>query len=250
MPPKAQQPQSHLSIIKYSGTSEEAPVDKWLRLFERKADALDWTDNDRVNNFCDYIDGEAFRWYLSEIFEVCTTWQAVKESMTARFGTCVLDPFRSFIHCRQGKEQPVREYYEWKRRLGEQAGLNTSHIISGLTDGLLPDFEYALPGIEFGSTLEWLRAAQRIESTVTKRPAMTARRPPQNQRPTGMLVSCDGDRRFPRSGASQPSLPKSECRHCASLGLKGQLHWHNVCPYRPCVSSVTEEQGNEEGDPK
>lgn len=248
MPPKAQPPQPQLSIIKYSGTPEDAPIDKWIRLFERKADALDWTENDKVTNFCDYIDGEAFRWYLSEIFEVSTTWQEVKESMTARFGACVLDPFRSFIHCRQGQEQPVREYYEQKRRLGELAGLSTAHIISGLTDGLLPELDCALTGTELKTIVGWLSAAQRLELTVMKKPAPMARPPQQIQRPADTQAS--GDARFPRSGAPQPSLPKSECRHCATLGLKGQLHWHNVCPYRFSVSSVTEGQGNEEGDPK
>lgn len=252
MPPKAQPSQQHLAIIKYTGAPEDVPVSKWLRLFETKADALDWTDNEKVKSLCDYLEGEAFRWYLSEIFEVCETWEEVKQSMTVRFGAAVLDPFRSFIHCRQKREQSVREYYEEKRRLGESAGLSTPHVIAGLTDGLLPELERRFVGTEPKSPLEWLNIAQKFEHASATAPPPTFRGPQGSSRGRGRTQGhpAAGDAPSSRTATSRHVLPRTECRHCVNIGLSGQFHWQNACPYRPTVSAITEDQGNGEGDPR
>lgn len=242
MPPKALPQQPQLAIIKYTGAPDDVPIDKWLRLFERKACNLDWTDDEKVNNLCDYVQGEAFRWYLSDIFEVCNTWQGVKDSMMVRFGAPVSDPFRSFIHHRQQQDQSVQDYYEQKKRLGELAGLEVSHLISGLTDGLLPGIERPLVGTIPKTPLEWLSAALKIESSLERKPSLTSRRPLQARRTQNNLAAGDA----PSQGTSS-TFPKSECRHCTNIGLNGQFHWQNVCPYRPNVSAIEEDQGNGEG---
>ncbi|KAH6944955.1 hypothetical protein HPB50_006328 [Hyalomma asiaticum] len=59
-------PKPPLNIPKYKGTPEDVPIDKWLQLFDMKASEASWTHRDRVGHFSEYIDGEAFKWYLTD----------------------------------------------------------------------------------------------------------------------------------------------------------------------------------------
>ncbi|KAH6922074.1 hypothetical protein HPB50_008840 [Hyalomma asiaticum] len=61
-------PKPPLNIPKYKGTPEDVPIDKWLQLSDMKASEASWTHRDRVSHFSEYIEGEAFKWYLTEIF--------------------------------------------------------------------------------------------------------------------------------------------------------------------------------------
>lgn len=237
MPPKHQP----LVIPKYHGGADDVPVEKWLRLFDFKANTNNWTEQDKINNFSEYIEGEAFRWYITEIFDSVKTWEEVMKLLTVRFATPVADPFRSFIHCRQKKGQPVVSYFEEKRRLGESAELKATHVVSGLTDGLLPELELALAGLPIQSPTEWLASAQRIEIAMSRQSLTNA--PGYHQR-----------RRLAHSNNVPPNqqgdIPSTECRHCSSIGLPQQYHWHSTCPHRPSTSALTDEQGNGQGDPR
>lgn len=244
MPPKA----SPLTIPKYNGGSDDVPVRKWLRLFEMKADTAHWQPQDMIQNFSDYVEGDAFHWYLNEIFDTCETWDDIKTRMTLRFSTAVADPFRSFIHYRQKKDQSIASYYDEKRKLGELADLKDRHITSGLTDGLLPDFELALAGLNIESPAEWFNAAQRVELALARQ----NRRNWQPQQP--YRRGAPGTEQFPsqhpQNALQAPTIPKTECRHCKLIGLHQQFHWQSACPNRQSVSALDYDQGNESSDPR
>lgn len=58
-----------LAIPQYAGSADDGAVEDWFNLFERHATAASWTERDMVANFNDYVTGEAFRFYLTHIFE-------------------------------------------------------------------------------------------------------------------------------------------------------------------------------------
>ncbi|KAH6943637.1 hypothetical protein HPB50_025021 [Hyalomma asiaticum] len=127
-----------------------------------------WTHRERVSHFSEYIEGEAFKWYLTEIFRNVETWNDIKRAMQNRFATTDGDAFRLFIHYRLKGGHTIKEYYEEKKRLGSLADLKKCHIISGLTDGVPPDVELALAGLSFQTSSEWLAAAQRVETSLRR----------------------------------------------------------------------------------
>lgn len=78
-------PKKMISLPKYTGAEDDVPVDKWLRLFETKASNATWSERDRIDCISEYLEGEAFRWYLTEIFDSEDSWEGIKTSMIARF---------------------------------------------------------------------------------------------------------------------------------------------------------------------
>ncbi|KAH7983435.1 hypothetical protein HPB52_012047 [Rhipicephalus sanguineus] len=144
-------PKPPLSILKYKGTPDDVPV-----------------DNGRVSHFSEYIEGEVFKWYLTEIFGNGETCDDMKRGMQNRFATTYGDSFGLFIHYRLKGGQTIKDYYGEKKRLGSLADLKECHIISGLTDGVPPDVELALAGLSFNSSSEWLAAAQRVEASLKR----------------------------------------------------------------------------------
>lgn len=240
-------PKPPLNIQKFKGTPEDVPIDKWLLLFDMKAAEASWTHRDRVSHFSEYIEGEAFKWYLTEIFgNGETTWDDIKRDMQARFATTDGDAFRLFIHYRLKGGQTIKDYYDEKKRLGSLADLKECHIISGLTDGVPPDVELALAGLSFNSSLEWLTAAQRVETSLkrvrgvsfTRNASIASRAPRLFSRPQQPTLT-------PR-----PRAPQNECRYCSAAGFPRQFHWHNECPRRGNLSAIDTERENEEGDPE
>ncbi|KAH6936141.1 hypothetical protein HPB50_013837 [Hyalomma asiaticum] len=119
-----------------------------------KACDASWTHRDWVSHFSEYIEGEAFKWYLTDIFSNVETWDDIKRDMQNRFATTDGDAFRIFIHYRLKGGQTIKEYYEEKKRLGSLADLKECHIISRLTDGVPSDVELALAGLSF-KTSTW-----------------------------------------------------------------------------------------------
>lgn len=232
-----------LTIPKYSGAAEDVPFDKWLRLFEVKSAAAAWTERDKQCNFSDYLEGEAFRWHLTEVFDTDASWESLTTCMTQRFASAVADPFRQFIHLRLKPGQSLKDYYDEKMHLGRLAELKDAHLISGLIDGLPADMEMALAGLNTPTPATWLSAALRVESTMQRL---------KTQRVSGQKTQID-----PNSGYARQRLPNApvrapvyECRHCAIDGLPRQMHWHSECPRRASIAALATNQGNEEGDPK
>ncbi|KAH6932242.1 hypothetical protein HPB50_004044 [Hyalomma asiaticum] len=111
-------PKPPLNIPKYKGTPEDVPIDKWLQLFDMMASEASWTHRERVSHFSEYIEGEAFKWYLTEIFSNVETWDDIKRAMQNRFATTDGDAFRLFIHYRLKGGQTIKEYYEEKKATG------------------------------------------------------------------------------------------------------------------------------------
>lgn len=63
------EPSVDLDIPKYTGSADDGPVQDWFDLFELHATAACWSEREMVTNFNDYVTGEAFRFYLTHIFE-------------------------------------------------------------------------------------------------------------------------------------------------------------------------------------
>ncbi|KAH6929690.1 hypothetical protein HPB50_004760 [Hyalomma asiaticum] len=59
-------PKPPLNIAKYKRTPQDVPIDKWLQLFYMKASEASWTHRHRVSHFSEYIEGEAFKWHLTD----------------------------------------------------------------------------------------------------------------------------------------------------------------------------------------
>lgn len=233
-----------INIPKYSGTPEDVSFDKWLRLFEVKTAAAAWTERDKLCNFSDYLEGEAFRWYLTEVFDTDASWETLTQCMTQRFTSTVADPFRQFIHCQLKPGQSLKDYYNEKMSLGRLADLKDAHLISGLIDGLPADMEMALAGLNPSTPATWLSAAQRVESTMQR---VKSQRVLPGRNTQINAASGSAPQRPPNTRIRAPA---SECRHCAMHGLPRQMHWHNECPRRASISALATNQGNEEGDPK
>ncbi|KAH6948989.1 hypothetical protein HPB50_027377 [Hyalomma asiaticum] len=136
-------PKPPLNIPKYKGTPEDVPINKWLRLFDMKASKASCTHRDQVSHFSECIEGEAFKWYLTEIFSNVKTWD-YKEA------------------------RPSRNTTKKKKRLGSLADLKECHIISGLADGVPPDVELALARLSFKMSSEWLATAQWVETSLRR----------------------------------------------------------------------------------
>lgn len=234
-------PKKMISLPKYTGAEDDVPVDKWLRLFETKASNATWSERDRIDCISEYLEGEAFRWYLTEIFDSEDSWEGIKTSMIARFSAPVNDPFRQFIHCRLKREQRIRHYYEEKTRLGRLAELKDVHIVSGLTDGVPEEIERRLAGMSLATPAKWLAAALQAEDSVQRDASQRLSKQQLVQREPHPMR---------RWTAGSTRTPRSECRRCASAGLPNQFHWHNECPRREMVSALADDQGNEEGGPK
>lgn len=98
-------------IINYTGAINDTPAEKWLHLYKMKTATANWTEGDQLRNFNVYLEGEAFRWFPTEIFETMESWDDLKERMMERVSASVAEPFRAFIHCRQKRGQAVKEYY-------------------------------------------------------------------------------------------------------------------------------------------
>lgn len=49
---------------------DDVPVGKWLQLFDVKAAASGWAHNDEVANLSEYVEDEAFRWYLENLLGI------------------------------------------------------------------------------------------------------------------------------------------------------------------------------------
>lgn len=153
--------------------------------------------------------------------------------MLERFPVPVADQFRQLVHFRQQNDQTVREYYDAKRRLENRSGLQDAHIISGRNDGVLPELELAVASLTAANPSQWLTMAQRLEAAFKGNSSRAAS--------TYRIGYARGTKRV--------SLPSSKCRCCASQGLLGRMHWHNVCPNRASVSNVISEQGHCDSDP-
>lgn len=233
-----------ITIPKYSGASDDVPFDKWLRLFEVKTAAAAWTERDKLCNFSDYLEGEAFRWYLTEVFDTGTAWEDLVACMTERFASAIADPFRQFIHCRLKSGQSLKEYYDEKMCLGRLAELKDAHLISGLIDGLPAEMEMALAGLTPSTPAAWLLAALRVEAAMNR--AKSHRVPPGRH----AQINAPSGNSYQRPPNTPGQAHMSECRHCAMAGLPRQMHWHNECPRRASISALATNQGNEEGDPK
>lgn len=91
------------------------PGGKWLRLCDVKSAAAGWIDNHKAVNFSEYVEDEAFRWYLEHLFDTEETWNNILEQMKERFGEAIGDPFRELIHTRLKEGQPIKIYFEIKR---------------------------------------------------------------------------------------------------------------------------------------
>lgn len=228
-----------MSLTKFSGSPDDVPVEKWLRLFNTKAESLGWTDQDKVRNFHEYVENDAFKWYLSDVFDTNETWSDVHDRMVARFGSPVVDPFRAFIHRRLKRGETVKGYYDEKRRLGHLAELRDSHIVSGLTDGLPPEMEIAFAGVSVTSPIQWFTVAQRVESSRAR-----SRAPPTFADSTSVRQPIQNRPTPPTSARNSGVPPKYECRICSSLNIHGQMHWHSDCPNKPRVNYADEDQGN------
>ncbi|KAH7948441.1 hypothetical protein HPB52_022705 [Rhipicephalus sanguineus] len=155
-----------ISLPKYTGAEDDVPVDKWLRLFEAKASNVARSERDCINYICEYLEGEAFRRYLTEIFDVEDSRGGIKDSMKERFAEPITDPFRQFIHCRLKKAQRMRHYHDEKTRFGRLAELKDAHIISGLTDGVPEDMERRLAGLTLSTSQVAIAAALQAEVSV------------------------------------------------------------------------------------
>lgn len=89
-------------------------MDKWQCFFDTKVTTAGWLERDKLTNFSDYLEGEAFCWYLTEVFDTNESWESIKESMLKQFAAPVGDPFRWFIHCRLKGSQLIKQYHEEK----------------------------------------------------------------------------------------------------------------------------------------
>lgn len=68
-----------------------------------------------VKLFPDYLDGEAIKLYLTDVFEALEEWSDVQTTMIQRFRIVPGDPLRELIHCRQKLGQPEEECFDAKR---------------------------------------------------------------------------------------------------------------------------------------
>lgn len=69
-----------VQIIKYTGAISGVPAEKWLRLYEMKTATANWTEGDQLRNVNEYLEGEVFRWFLTEIFETTGSWDDLKNA--------------------------------------------------------------------------------------------------------------------------------------------------------------------------
>lgn len=240
-----------MNIMKFSGANDDYPVRKWLWLFNVKAEALQWTDDIRVANFIEYLEGSALEWYLSEIFDTDEAWDDVKRLVVERFGTPATGPFRSFIHYTKKGGQSVTGYYEETCPLGCLANLKDAHIIAGLIDGLLNEIGISFVGLSIDSPSQWFFVAWGIESTLAVSEKSQSPRPLQAKsislQRALLLVQRRGSQSSIVPSSSRPAfanIPKPNAGFCASSGLSEQMRWHNMCPNSSVVSNSENDQGN------
>jgi len=231
-----------IKICSFAGDTDEIPVEKWFRLYDKLAVAAHWTGNDKIEHLHEHLEGEAMKWYLQEVFEVLTSWHDIEASFTQRFGVTVADPFRAFIHYRLQKNQSVKEYFDNKRKLGHQSKLACEHIISGLTDGLPTNMETNFVGLTINNTAEWLTIAQRVESCLKR-----SDRSKVSNISSPISPSTSRPPLAPQKRTLQPTTP---CRFCEARGKPNQLHWHSMCPNNSAlVKTVTNtDEDSENGD--
>lgn len=98
---------------------------------------MDWRR--QLRNFNEYLEGEAFRSFLTEMFDTTDSWGDLKESMMERFSASVAEPYMTFIHCRQKWGQALKKYYNEKRRIGTLSNLKDVRIVSEHTHNLIPE---------------------------------------------------------------------------------------------------------------
>lgn len=81
------------------------------------------------------------------MFQTTESWDDMTERSLERFRVPIANPFKALLRCRQKNGQAAQEYYNTKQRLGSLCGQKDDHVISGLTDGLLPEIELAIASV-------------------------------------------------------------------------------------------------------
>ncbi|KAH8040798.1 hypothetical protein HPB51_012968 [Rhipicephalus microplus] len=75
-----------LPIPKYTGAVDGGPAQDWFDLFELHATTASWSEREIVANFTDYVSGDAFKFYLTHIFQNDESREKIKrERMVAEW---------------------------------------------------------------------------------------------------------------------------------------------------------------------
>lgn len=74
-----------LPIPQYAGLADDGAVEDWFKFFECHATAASWTERDMVADFNYYVTGEAFKFYLTHIFQNDESWNKIRDEMITRF---------------------------------------------------------------------------------------------------------------------------------------------------------------------
>jgi len=145
------------------------------------------------------------------------SYSKLRELFIHRFGLRLVSPITEFTRLKYDSSKGVLEYYKTKRRLGTLAGLQESHIISLMIDGLPSSLSSAFIAIIPKTMDEFFEIASRAEINFKLREHMRTPNTNQNfQRPNVA--------NFPKK-----RKPPSPCRTCENIGLKNRFHWANEC---------------------
>ena len=156
----------------FSGHPEE-DVLAWLHVFDKNANALGWSDREKLSRFPLYLSGSADDWYTSHVAKNAESLSSFN-NLKKRFISCFLpDDFSAYVNQQlrnytQGYNQTVTSYIFTVERLCKQKNPNMSEkeIIEYLYDGIHPQIR-SLVKIQNPTTIsEFIVIAKRVEASL------------------------------------------------------------------------------------
>ena len=160
----------------FSGAANDS-VDDFVRRFQRIGKALEWTDQQLLQQAPIYLTDFAATWYDKEtqdgVSNPWTTWDDLKKALIARFRPRdILQRYKAELRrCRQQKGEDVSTYFNKKAALCYQVypKMSDTDVIEQLKDGLLSSFykqvvlSQAKTPVDFYADLILAQTAERRE---------------------------------------------------------------------------------------
>ena len=131
---------SSYSIPSYKGDCEsKIQIETWLKWFEKRANKLNWNQDQKQTFIADFLKEEALEYFISYCAEL--EWEETKKSMISRFSETTITPMIEFIHFKMTHDSDLKTYYEKKRMQGFRASLTLDQIIPVMIDGFPMDIK-------------------------------------------------------------------------------------------------------------
>jgi len=127
---------SDFKLFSFNGDNSKVKISNWLSLFENLAKRSNWSEEEMQWNLANYLDEDAFDFYIEHVLSKDSNWNEAKKAMLERFDQYEIEPFVEFLSVKWTPQIELKEYFKKMRALGIASGLKEEDIVNGLTRGV------------------------------------------------------------------------------------------------------------------